>query len=111
VVFLASATLTTVFFINFCGWIYACGCHSLWAGAALYCNIHTAGVRHCPWCSYGATGYRLALAAVLAPQVIVSFWNARWRFLTRLALAVAAFPLMGALVAGFYGLISGYWRS
>src|SRR5216683_7971872 len=108
-IFLFSAGITSIFIINFCAWIFRCGCHSLWAGAAETCNIHHAVGKHCPWCSYGNAGFALAFALILVPQFAISFWPRRLGWKPRLTLAIAAFPVMGALVAGVYGVVSGYW--
>jgi hypothetical protein len=99
-----------VFFINLCNLIYRCGCRSLWSGAAEACNIHVAGVKHCPFCSYGAIGYGSVLALVLIPQLMVSWWPAHWDWRTRLMSAVLVFPVMMAVAALVLGLASGYWR-
>jgi hypothetical protein len=109
-IFGGSAAMTCVFFINFCNLIYHCGCQSLWAGADAHCNIHTPGVRHCPWCSYGVVGEAVAFLAVIVPQFAASFWPGRLHGAWRLALALIAFPVSGALVAAVFGIITGYWR-
>jgi hypothetical protein len=54
--FAISFTLTSLFFINLCNLIFRCGCRSLWAGAAVACNIHAQQRHHCPWCSHGTGG-------------------------------------------------------
>jgi hypothetical protein len=110
-IFLLSFGVTATFIINLCSSAFGCGCRSWWAGAAQHCNIHTAGVKHCPWCSYGNAGFLCALALILAPQFAISFWpgTPAWKY--RLLLSLAAFPVFGALVALVYGLISGYWRT
>ena len=104
-----SAAVTCVFFINFCNLIYHCGCQSLWAGADAHCNIHTPGVRHCPWCS-SSVGQAVAYFAIIAFQFAISFWPGRLHGGPRLALALIAFPVSGALVAAAFGIITGYWR-
>ena len=55
--------------------------------------------------------FPLALALVLGAQGVASFWPANWRWFTRLLLALAAFPVVGGLVAAASGLLTGYWRS
>jgi len=98
-----------VFAINLCGWIYSCGCNSLWAGGSEHCNIHTPGVKHCPWCASGLAGFPLVLASILGLQLAISFWPRQWSWPLRLALALVAFPLLGALAGVAFGLLSGYW--
>ena len=75
-----------------------------------HCNVHVAGMRHGPWCASNVA-FPAALARILAVQAFVSFRRANWRWPTRLALALAAFPAAGLLAAGISGLLTGYWRS
>jgi len=107
-IFILSATVTSVFFINFCAFVFQCGCHSLWAGAAAMCNIHREGVHHCPWCAHNPA---FAYAAMIVPQALISFWPARCSWKTRLVGALAAFPVFGGIAAIIYGTSSGYWKS
>ena len=104
-----SIAVTCVFFINLCNLIYQCGCRSLWDGADRACNVHLAGVKHCPFCSYGAAGYAGVLALVLIPQLLVSWWPSRWDWRIRLMTALLVFPVMTAAVAVVLGIASGYW--
>jgi hypothetical protein len=108
-IFVLAAIPTAVFSINFCAWIFGCGCRSWWAGAAAACNTHMPHARHCPWCIYGGQGFKVAFILILATQAAVSFGLARLDSKLRLALALAAFPLIGAAVAWIYGWISHYW--
>jgi hypothetical protein len=105
-IFLASAAVSSAFFIDFCALVFACGCHSLWAGADRACNIHLAGVHHCPWCAHNPV---FAFAAMVGPQALISFRPAAWSWWKRLALALAAFPIFGGIAAVIYGVASGYW--
>jgi hypothetical protein len=105
-IFLASATFTSVFFINFCAAVFRCGCRSLWAGADSMCNIHSAGAHHCPWCAHNpAFGY----LAMTVSQGFISFWPTESAWWKRLAVALAAFPVFGGVAAVIYGTASGYW--
>ena len=108
-VFALAAIPTVAFSINFCAWIFGCGCRSWWAGASAACNIHIQHAKHCPWCIYGGQGFKVAFVLILAAQAAVSFGPTRIRWIFRLALALAAFPLIGAAVAVAYGWISHYW--
>jgi hypothetical protein len=103
----AAAAVTGAFVINFCAWIYKCGCRSWWAGAATYCNIHTPGMKHCPWCSYN---FGLVLAFILVPQFAISLWPTACQWRLRLAMAIAAFPVFGVVIAVIYGVVAGYWK-
>jgi hypothetical protein len=108
-VFVPSAAVTCTFFINFCDWIYRCGCRSLWAGAAAHCNVHDPGARHCPFCEHGAAVYIAVLSWILIPQLAVSVWPSRLDWPIRLALALLAFPVAGSIVAVALGWWDGYW--
>jgi hypothetical protein len=108
-VFLVAAGVTAAFSINFCAWIFRCGCHSWWAGASAMCNIHMQAAKHCPWCIYGGQGFQVAFLAILAAQATVSFLPGKLDWQYRLLVALGTFPLIGALVAWIYGSISHYW--
>jgi hypothetical protein len=108
-VFLLAAVVTSLLFINFCNLVYQCGCRSLWAGAAEHCNIHDAESRHCPWCSIGVLGAGAVWGVIVGSQAAVAFL---WRgsgWVVRAALALAAFPVVGGVVAVALGLMQGYW--
>ena len=109
-VFIAAAAVTSVFFINFCAAIFACGCASLWSGGDAHCNIHLAGSRHCPWCVHGRAASALPWAFIVGAQAAISFWPRPMNAGVRLASAMAAFPVVGAVIAVAYGFSMGYWR-
>lgn len=104
-----SFAVTSAFFINMCAWLFECGCHALWAGADATCNIHTAGVRHCPVCSHGATGYAAMMAVLCAPQLCVSIWSG-WSLPVRTILCLAIFPIVFVSAGLLLGLSDGYWQ-
>ena len=108
-IFAAAATVTSVFFINFCAAIFRCGCASLWSGADAHCNIHMAGSRHCPWCMYGSVASVIPWALIVAAQAAISFWPHPMHAGVRLVSALAAFPVTGTVVAIAYGISTGYW--
>jgi len=108
-IFAISATLTNVFYINFCSFVFECGCKSLWAGAALTCNIHAANGRHCPWCAHEKAGYAV-LALMLLAQIAISIQTSKSPWI-RLAGAIAAFPAVGGVAALALGLWDGYWSA
>jgi len=110
-IFGASAAVTCAFLVNLCNAVYRCGCRSWWAGAAAHCNIHIPAAKHCPWCSLGALGFALVLAAILGPQLWLSLYPRQWPWPLRLFLALLAFPIAGALVALLTGQLTGYWRN
>jgi hypothetical protein len=109
VVALAGCVVTSAFFLDFCNFVYRCGCRSLWNGAAEACNIHSHGTHHCPWCSIGSAG---ALAVWLTVMIIQCLIAVRWTGLPvflRLLLTLAAFPITGGLLALGLGLSLDYW--
>ena len=101
--------VTSVFFINFCNLVFACGCQSLWNGADQHCNVHVSHGRHCPFCSHGMAGYSVIFAAIIAPQLAIPFWLRRGSWWTRLAVTLAGFPVFGVIVALLAGWWDGYW--
>jgi hypothetical protein len=107
---LVAAGLSGVFLIDLCNVVYACGCRSLWAGAASACNVAAADPPHCPWCVAGWWGLGLPLAAIAGVQTAVLLWPGRASLLARVLLAAAAFPAVGTFVAVAWGMIVGYWR-
>jgi hypothetical protein len=109
-IFAAAAAVTSIFFIDFCDAVFRCGCASLWNGVDAHCNIHLAGSRHCPWCAHGMIASTLPWALIVAAQAAISFWPRTMHAVARLASAVLAFPLVGALIALAYGISTGYWR-
>jgi hypothetical protein len=108
--FTVAAAITSVFFINFCATIFGCGCASLWNGADQHCNVHLAGSRHCPWCAHGLAASIIPWALIVAAQSAICFWSRPMHAAVRLLSAVAAFPVVGAVIAAAYGLATGYWR-
>lgn len=67
------------------------------------------GAKHCPWCIYGGQGFRVAFVLILAAQAAITFLPGRLAGKYRFMLALAAFPLIGAVVAAIYGWVSHYW--
>jgi len=100
---------TAALSINFCAWIFGCGCRSWWAGADASCNIHMHGAKHCPWCIYDGQGFRVAFVLILGAQTAIMVLPGRIGLKYRFALALATFPVIGAVVAAIYGWVSHYW--
>jgi hypothetical protein len=107
--FLISFAVTCAFFINFCSWIFQCGCRSLWAGADMACNIHAMHGRHCPWCSHGHAGEAMIMLGLCAPQLAVVMFT-RWSWMARTLAAIGMFPAAGSAIALIFGWIDSYWR-
>ncbi len=108
-IFAIAGTLSNVFYINFCNFVFQCGCRSLWAGAAMACNIHAAHGKHCPWCAHEYAGYAV-LALMLMAQFAITVQTSKSPW-TRLAGAIVAFPTVGAVSALALGLWDGYWSA
>jgi hypothetical protein len=106
--FAVSFAITSTFFINFCAWIFQCGCRSLWAGADAACNIHAMHSRHCPWCSHGLLGQALVMILLCAPQLAIAAFTP-WNWTVRTLAATAAFPVSGLGVALAFGKFDEYW--
>lgn len=106
--FAVSFAVTCLFFINVCDWMFDCGCRSLWAGADALCNVHQAGVHHCPICSRGIVGYTAVMIAVSAPQLAASAWLPFDR-VTRTVLCLLLFPAGMIALGGLLGIYDGYW--
>src|SRR5512145_547443 len=98
-IFVAAAAVTSALFINFCDLVYQCGCESLWAGAADHCNIHDAESRHCPWCSIGNAGAFAVWGTIIASQAAITFGLPQLGPPARALLALAAFPVVGGILA------------
>lgn len=108
--FLAASIVTSVFFIDFCGFVYGCGCQSIWAGADSACNIHTHGVKHCPFCSIGLPGPVGVWALIVASQAGICFGVPGLGTVVRSIAAFAAFPVTGGILALVIGVFLGYWH-
>lgn len=108
-IFIVAATVTSLFVINLCDWIYGCNCHSWWAGAAEQCNINSHGGKHCPWCSAGAAGFAAVYVGIVLPQALLSLWPPAWPWYRRFVSALAAFPVIGATIGLVMGWWTGYW--
>ena len=93
----ATAGLSTLFLLDLCNWLFACGCRNWFAGAVTHCNIHRAHGPHCPWCAMGAAGFWGLFAAMLAVQSIILFLPARVGLWGRTAAALVSFPVLGWL--------------
>jgi hypothetical protein len=108
--FLLFATLTGVFTYPLCGWIFRCGCASVWDGApAVHCNIHLSGAFHCPWCEHlglGALGFGLMIAGQALVFALVRRRGGSVRAST--LWGVAALPVAALLAGGLTFLLTDY---
>lgn len=108
-ILLVAATVTCLFYINYCATVFQCGCTWLWAGADAHCNMHATHGKRCPWCSSGMVIAFGIWAYMVLAQALVSYWPAPWSWKKRLILATATFPAAGAVPALVLGLWTGYW--
>jgi hypothetical protein len=108
-VFAVAGAFAGMLFINFCHLVFQCGCVSWWSGAADHCNIHMAGVPHCPWCTAGGLSGYVSFGAIVAAQALIAFWPGDAGVPRRLLAALLAFPVVGGIGALLSGLATGYW--
>ena len=109
-VFGITGAVMAVFFVDFCAFVFQCGCRSLWDAVSTYCNIHASSGPHCPWCEYPLTGGGVAFGVTLVAQWAAFFLPKGVRLGTRGLLAIIAFPLAAGAIALAQGLLWGYWR-
>lgn len=109
-IFVLAAAVTSLFYINFCATLYQCGCQSLWEVADRYCNIHNAHGKHCPWCSFGKTGYAATYGSILLAQLGAAISTRKLGWLVSLGTSVLAFPLAGLVLVLAFGWYTGYWN-
>lgn len=95
VAFAATASLSGLFLLDLCNWLFACGCRNWLLGAAENCNIHRHSGPHCPWCTMGAVGFWSLFAGMLAVQALIVWLPGRATLGARTAAAMASFPLLG----------------
>lgn len=107
--FLIFAALVSVFTYPLCGFMFRCGCVSLWGDAADHCNIHLSGAFHCPWCEHVGLG-ALGFAVMIAGQALVfALVRRRGGSLRASTLSgVAALPLAALLAGGLTFLLTDY---
>lgn len=105
--FSVAAAFTYLFFINWCDWVYGCGCTFLWAGAADHCNIHQPNPPHCPWCvRTDLSG--IAFFVTLAAQAAVAGWPGALGWV-RVVGSFVASPLAAGAAGLVIGWSVGYW--
>ena len=73
------------------------------------CNIHDAQAhRHCPLCVIGMVGSSAVWGVIVAAQGLVALrWRGGWA--ARVAITLAAFPVVGGVIALALGAAQGYW--
>lgn len=108
---LAAATITSVFFLNYCNAVFQCGCQGVWAQLDAHCNIHNPSGRHCPVCTLPIAGQVGIWAMMVIPQVLLAFAKNSWSTGKRLVLSVSAFPVLGLVPMVGLGLLMGYWSN
>jgi hypothetical protein len=109
-IFLLGAAVTSLLLIDFCNFVYACGCTHLWAGADAHCNIHNAQPPHCPWCSIGTEGFVVVYLTILGAQFAALRLSFDFGWLVRALLVLAAFPASAGVLALVVGWWKGYWN-
>ena len=108
-----AATISVIY--NVCHLLFQCGCTFPWAGGADHCNIHVAGVPHCPWCSHGLGAFAGGLAPLLGVEALAVVRLRRQRVGVRLAAALVGFVVLAAASGLAWAIADGYptvvgWR-
>jgi hypothetical protein len=101
--------VTGIFFVDVCNAVFACGCTSVWRGAAAACNIHHLTGPHCPWCAHPYTAGATAFLGAAAAQAAMVLAPLPLSLPTRFAAALLAFPIVGGLLGLIQGNWYGYW--
>jgi len=107
----AAIAVSSLLLVDVCGLVFGCGCRSLWAGAAVACDIHNAFGPHCPWCAHPLAAGAVAFLAMAAVQALILLGPGRAGVKLRFALALLAFPLTAGLVGAAHGFLWDYWSS
>src|SRR5690349_9106270 len=89
---------SVLLFKPICNLLFGCGCQGMWAAAGKLCNIHMAGVPHCPWCATGAWGGFLPRTLIILAQIGIVFLPLKISNVTRLILGVVAFAIVATIV-------------
>jgi hypothetical protein len=105
VIFIAVGAFAFAVFSPFCNLLFRCGCEGFWAAGSKFCNVHKAGIPHCPLCSTGNWGAFLPKAFILISQAMVVFLPQKLSAIWRLALGIVAFLIIGTAI----GLIFRLW--
>ena len=105
IIFLAVGAFTFAVYGAFCNLLFRCGCEGFWAAGGKFCNIHTIGVPHCPFCATGNWGTFLPKTFILISQAAVIFLPAKPSAISRLLLGILAFLIVGAAI----GLVFRLW--
>lgn len=74
----AMISVIGVTLLPLCGAVFQCGCH-LTSGER-HCNVHQAGVPHCPWCAAGVWVVGANFAAIFAGTGAAMYAGLRWRW-------------------------------
>jgi len=109
-VYLGVFAFTALTAIQFCGWIFGCGCHAMWLDGAAHCNIHHKTGPHCPWCTHGGAGFVISMVPVFGAQAWAVFRAGDWGWKTRLGLALVSYPLVGGILGAIVAWVQGYWN-
>jgi hypothetical protein len=107
-VLVAVVGVSYTFFTPFCDVMFNCGCQVLWEGAGRFCNVHTAGGPHCPFCSTGLWGRIVPRGSVWLTQaaVVLAPFNLSWK--GRILLGLVAFVGVAMLVGSIFLITTDY---
>lgn len=105
----ACAAFAYATLLNVCQLLFSCGCRSWWTGAASHCNIHQAGMKHCPWCTLAPEYFWSLFAAFVVAQT-AAVWLARRRpWWQQAAYGLSTYLVTAALSALVLGFSQHYW--
>jgi len=111
-VLLISLAIAGVFLLPYCNLLFKCGCKFPWQGGVDFCNIHQAGVPHCPWCvARNPVLETIPVLLVLSGQAFSIFYfdkKYRWSFMKLLFVSLIIFYLLSAVHGFFFKLLDNY---
>jgi hypothetical protein len=107
-ILLAVGGIAFAMFAPFCNALFRCGCEGFWAAGSKFCNVHTMGVPHCPFCATGNWGSILPTASILISQAIVVLVPPRLSNMSRFGLGILAFLVVGIAI-GFVFKVSTHY--
>lgn len=108
--FAAVFAVTCAFAVDFCNFVFSCGCQSMWLAGSDHCNIHHRTGPHCPWCTHGGAGFVISFVPVFFTQGWVVFRQGGGGWKSRLLIALGAFPVIAGGVGALVGWVQGYWN-
>jgi hypothetical protein len=107
-IFFVVAGIAFAVFTPFCHALFRCGCEGFWAAGSKFCNVHTKGVPHCPFCATGNWGAYVPTTLILISQFVVVLLPSKLSLISRFALGILAFLIVGTAIGLVFRLATGY---